>query len=130
MQLKEPYAIFYVAGRDEDTLDNDIDTEAIAAEVIAGKGSPYELCLAAATTAAATLETGKDRRAWIEENDVAIRAAGGDKDEAYKHYCAGRIDELAGELDNEVTEILIEDLLEGDEDEDEDEDDDEDEDGD
>lgn len=126
MQLKEPYAIFYAEGRSEDSLDNDIDTEAIAADVVNGKGSPYELCLAAATTAAATLQTGNERREWLEENDIAIKSAGGDKEEAYKHYCAGRIDELASELEDEVTEILCEDLLEGDDEDDDEEEDDED----
>lgn len=126
MKLIESYAFFYALGRDAKTLKHDIDTEAIAERVVKGEGSVYELCLDAATNEAKPLQNDRKRRAWFEENAEAITQAGGDKDEAYKHFCQGKIDELAGELDVEVTEVLVEDLLESEEDDEEDDCDDED----
>lgn len=123
MKLTKSYALFYALGREDKTLKNDVDTEAIAEKVIAGDGSPYELCLEAATDTAKPLQADRKRRVWFEEHSEEITSAGGDKDEAYKHYCQGRIDELAGELEAEVAADLIAIVL-GDEDEDDDEDDD------
>lgn len=120
MKLMKSYAVFYALGRDDKPLKHDIDTEALAERVIAGDGSPYELALEAATTEAKPLQNDRKRRGWFEENETEIAAAGGDKEEAYRHYCQGRIDETAAGLEDEIKDILIEDLLEGDEDDDED----------
>lgn len=128
MKLNEPYAFFYALGRDEKTIKHDIDTDAIAERVIKGEGTTYELCLEAATNEAKPLQNDRKRRNWFEANTSFIAQAGGDKDEAYRHFIQGRIDELAAELDAEVTEAMIEDLLDNDEDDDDEEDEDEDDD--
>lgn len=123
MKLSKSYALFYAMGRDEKALKNDVDTEAIAERVINGDGAPFELCLEAATDTAKPLQADRKRRVWFEEHAEEITAAGGDKDEAYKHFVQGRIDELAGELEAEVAADLIV-LALGDDDEDEDDDED------
>lgn len=127
--MKPTYVCFYLAGRDDRLIKNDIDTDDIAEAVCAGKGTVHELLVKAATAAAEPLRVDRKKRNWIEEWEDEIKEAGGDSDEAYGHYVQGRIDELAHRLEGDVIDTMIvitagEDEEGGDEDEDEDEDED------
>jgi hypothetical protein len=130
MNLSADYAFFYLEGRNDKHLRCDIDTESIAKEVIAGQGTVHELVHKAVSDAAAGMRVDRKKRAWLEEYDDDIKEAGGDGEEAYRHYMAGKIDELTHHLEGEVVEDMLE-AAGGDEedDEEEEEDDDGDEDG-
>lgn len=123
--MKEHYVPFYIEGREAKALKNDIDTMAIAEDVSAGKGTIHELLHKAATAIATAAGADRSKRTWLEENEDEIKAAGGDKDEAWAHYRDGRIDELVYQLEPDVIQDLDdpqgEDDDEGDEDEDTDE---------
>lgn len=104
--MKEPYVIFYLAGRDDRKIKNDIDTSQIAEDVIAGKGTIRDLVMKAVSEAAAPLRVDRKKKAWIDEYEDEIKDAGGDKELAYQHYLDGRIDELAHSLEADVVEDL------------------------
>lgn len=127
--MKEAYISFYLEGRDDRALKHDIDTEEIARMVVDGKGTIHELLMKAAKSAAEPHLVARKKRSWIEESDEEIKAAGGDSEEAYRHYIDGRIDELVYKLEVEVLEVL-EELCGGESEEGEDEDGEDDEEGD
>ena len=116
--MKSDYAYFYLEGRDDKRLRADIDTEQIARDVIAGKGLIYELVHKAVASAAEGHRVERKKRQWIEEYQDDINAAGGDGEEAYRHYLDGRIDELTHVLEGEVVDNMAE-LLGGEDDGDE-----------
>lgn len=122
--MKSDYAFFYLEGRDDKKLRADIDTEAIAKDVLADKGSIHDLVRAAVSAAAEAHRVERKKRQWIDEYAEDIQAAGGDGEEAYRHYLDGRIDELTSMLESEVIEDMSA-LVGGDEEDDEDEDGDE-----
>ena len=120
MKLVPDYAFFYLEGRNDKHLRADIDTESIAKKVIAGEGTIHELVHAAVAAAAEGSRVDRKKRTWIEDYEDDINAAGGNGEEAYRHYLAGKIDELTHALEAEVVEDMLE--LTGDgEDDDEDE---------
>lgn len=131
--MKESYAPFYIAGRADRLIKSDVDTEEIAALVLKGNGSIHELLVKAVTEVAAPLRVDRKKKAWYEEYEDEIKEAGGDQEEAYRHYLQGRIDELVFQLEPEVLdelEISLGGDPDGDEEHDEDDDDDADEDDD
>ncbi len=116
MKLSDKYLLFYLEGREAKMLKADIDTEAVAEEVEAGKGSIHELLHKAVSDAARAEGVDRAKRRWIAEYEDEIKDAGGDGELAYQHYVAGRVDELVHRLDGEVVDFLA-----GDEDDDEEE---------
>ena len=132
--MKPAYVSFYLEGREDRLIKNDIDTDQIAEQVTAGKGTIHALLSAAATAAAEPLRVGRKKREWTEEFESEIKEAGGDQDEAYATYLQGRIDELAHRLEGDVVDAMHgegedEDGDADEEDEESDEDEDEDDDG-
>lgn len=123
--MKPTYAWFYIEGREDRSLKHDIDTDQIAKQVMDGKGSIHDLLVKAAKSAAEPLQVARKKRTWIEEFEGEIKEAGGDSEEAYRHYIDGRVDELVHRLDGDVVESLAElsgaETDGGDDDEDEDE---------
>jgi hypothetical protein len=122
--MKSDYAFFYLEGRDEKRLRADIDTEAIAKDVLNDKGTIHELVHKAVTAAAETHRVDRKKRQWIEEYAEDIQSAGGDGEEAYRHYLDGRIDELTHTLEGEVVDDMTA-LIGGEDDEDDDDEDEE-----
>jgi hypothetical protein len=121
--MKAEYAFFYLEGREAKVLRADIDTGAIAERVLAGDGTIHELLHKAASDAAKGLEVDRQKRRWISDYEEEIKEAGGDGDEAYRHYCDGRVDELVYTLEPEVVEdigVEIGDAEDPDDDDDED----------
>jgi len=104
--MKPTYATFYIEGREDRLLKHDIDTDEIARLVMNGKGTIHELLLKASKAAAEPLLVARKKRTWIEEFEAEIKTAGGDAEEAYRHYIDGRVDELAFSLEQEVVESL------------------------
>ena len=119
--MKADYIPFYLEGRDAKLLKADIDTQRIAEDVAAGKGTIHELLADAVSKAAKGLDVDKAKRRWIEAWEDEIKEAGGDSEAAHEHFTQGRVDELVYRLEPEVLEDL---------DPDADDDDDDDEDGD
>lgn len=104
--MKAEYAFFYLEGREAKLLKADIDTAAIAERVMAGDGSVHELLHKAVSDAAKGLELDRQKRRWLADSEDEIKEAGGDGDEAYRHYCEGRVDELVYQLEPEVLEDI------------------------
>jgi hypothetical protein len=100
------YAFFYLEGREAKVLRADIDTAAIAEQVLAGKGGIHELLHKAVSDAAKGLEVDRQKRRWLADYEDEIKDAGGNGDSAYRHYCDGRIDELVYQLEPEVVEDI------------------------
>jgi len=122
--MKADYVFFYLEGREAKRLRADIDTEAIAEQVLAGKGTIHDLLHKAVSDAAKGLEVDRQKRRWLADYEDEVKEAGGDGEEAYKHFCAGRVDELVYMLEPDVVEALDEDAEDdsgedGDDDEDE-----------
>lgn len=128
--MKQAYAYFYVLGREERALKNDIDTEQIANHVLDGKGTIHELTRAAVEKAADALRVDRKKRVWLEEYSDEISEAGGDGEEAYNHYVDGRIDTTTSDLEEQVFEDLAEEVAPGDGQEDGEDDDEDEEEGD
>lgn len=118
MNLQSDYIFFYLEGREAKSLKVDIDTEVIAEQVAAGKGTIHELLHKAVSDAAKGLEVDRQKRRWIADYEDEIKEAGGDQDVAYRHYCEGRVDELVYRLEPDVLEELEDDDGEGSDDED------------
>jgi hypothetical protein len=127
--MKTEYAMFYLEGREERLIKADIDTADIAQSVVDGNGSIHELLRTAVSKAAEPLRVDRKKRQWIEDWEDEIAKAGGDKEEAYRHFCDGRIDELVFSLEAEVIEEMTT-IVTGEEPDDDDEEDDEEEDDD
>lgn len=104
--MKKEYVGFYLVGRDDRLIKNDIDTEDIAQAVLDGKGSIRELIVKAVSAAAEPLRHARKKANWIEEYEDDIKTAGGDKEAAYTHYIDGRMDELALSLERDVVDDL------------------------
>ena len=123
-KLLKAYMIFYVNGRGEEVLDDrgTIDEEALADRVMEGEPI-HEVLTKVSDDVGAKLLHDREKKDWIAENREDIDEAGGDSEEAYRHYVQGRKDQYAHELEVDVVEKLFED-------EDDDEDDDGDGDGD
>lgn len=107
--LKKPYIMFYLEGREADSLQHSIDEADLAELVIDGKGMPYEVALAAAQKVASEHASGVRKTKWIGQSRPEIKEAGGDADEAYRHYLLGRTDALALDLESEVVELMNDD---------------------
>jgi hypothetical protein len=128
MQMQRAYMDFYLEGRaDEDDdpqlSDNDeIDIDKLAEKALAGPAELREILTQAVTALAAPLEHGKEKRNWLDDHKKEIKLAGGDGEEAYRHYCKGTIDEAIYVLEGEVLESMGEGEDEEEEDDDEDED--------
>lgn len=120
---------FYCDGRvnmaDEDTApDVDVDVEELADKIMHGAGIAKVVRDAAEAALAPLANT--ERRIWVRENADNIKATGASEAAAWDAFCAGRVDELANELDAGLTEALINALdEEGDEGDDDDGDEDE-----
>lgn len=125
-KLNAKYMIFYVNGRGETVLnDKDaIDVDDLADKVMDG-ADLHETIATVADSVAAPLAHDKKRKTWIAENREHIDEAGGDADEAYRHFVQGRKDQYAYALEADVVEAMFE---EDDEDDDEEDDEDNDED--
>ena len=124
MSIDKAYALFYIEGREEKILKNDIDTAQLAEKFLDG-ADLRTLCIDAARVAAKPLEVGRRKKDWIEDSKEDIDEAGGDADKAYANYLEGRVDELASDLESDVIEDLTA-MISGEDDEDgEDEEDDE-----
>lgn len=120
--MKADYVFFYLEGREAKPLKADIDTAVIAEQVLADKGTPHDLLHKAVSDAAKGLEVDRQKRRWLADYEEEISSAGGDGEEAYRHYCAGRVDELVYRLEPDVLEDLDEDADDGDEEDEDDED--------
>lgn len=129
--MKADYIFFYLEGREARKLKADIDTDVIAEQVMAGKGTIHELLHKAVSDAGKGLELDRQKRRWLADYADEIKDAGGNGEDAWRHFCDGRIDELVYTLEPDVLEALDEDAeVDGDDDDEGDEDsDDEDEDG-
>jgi hypothetical protein len=119
--VKAEYIFFYLEGREARKLKADIDTQAIAEQVLAGKGDIHELLHKAVSDAAKGLMVDRQKRQWLGDFEDEIKESGGDGDAAYEHYCRGRVDELVFILEPEVLSDLDEDADDGEEEEDDDE---------
>ncbi len=100
------YWLFYDIGRDEKLLKNDIDVATLGEKLVQRGGDLRTAIYEAAESAAKPLESGKHRRAWIEEYQTEISKAGGSDESAYAAYLRGRIDELAYALEEDVREAM------------------------
>lgn len=128
------YLEFYLDGRDERILKNQIDLGVIAHRLQEpDPPSLRDAVYAAAESVGAAHVSGRTRRKWIDEHSEAIAKADGDGDGAYAAWLQGRVDELAFKLESQIVETLGE-LLpsqgDGGEDDDDDGDEEEDEDDD
>jgi hypothetical protein len=124
MALKSEYMMFYVNGRGEDVFDDDVDTDDLADKVMAG-ADLRETIAKVADSIAAPLLHDKEKREWIAENKTEITEAGGDAEEAYRHYLEGRKDQYAHALEDDIVEAMFEEDEENEDDAEEDDDDDE-----
>lgn len=117
--MNADYAFFYLAGREAKLLRTDIDTAAIAEQVLAGKGDIHALLHKAVSDAAKGLEVDRQKRRWLADYEDEIKEAGGDNDVAYRHFCDGRIDELVYQLEPEVVEDIGDEIGGGEDDDEE-----------
>lgn len=125
-KLVKEYMLFYLFGREAEALDDDdIDVDDLADKMM--EGTPvHEVCAKVAESVAAPLEHDRTKKEWIAENRADIDEAGGDANEAYRHYVQGRKDQFAYELEEDVVQAAFEEDPDEDDDDEEDEDDDDD----
>lgn len=111
--IQPNYWGFYFEGREHKLLRRDsVDIDAVAAAIIADK-APHEAISAACDRAAAELLTSRKKRAWLAEHEEAIKNAGLDREEAYRSWARGRVDELASVLEGDVLDAVAEDTCSG-----------------
>ena len=118
--MNADYVWFYLEGREAKALRADIDTAAIAEQVMAGKGDLHALLHKAVSEAAKGLEVDRQKRRWLADYEDDIKEAGGDGEAAYRHYCDGRIDELVYQLEPDVLEDIAVEIGEDDDETDDD----------
>lgn len=123
--LKADYMPFYLEGREEKTIKNDIDVDKLAERCLAGE-NPRTVVVAAVSGLRTQLEHDKRKKVWLETFTSEIAEAGGDGNEAWRHYCTGRVDELEHALEADVIEAMADELDDGEDDDEDDEDGDED----
>jgi len=105
MQLKSEYIPFYFDGRDNEIDTDDLDIDELAERCMTSAEGVHETLLVAVTKLAAPL-ADMDKREWTTDNKDVIDAAGGDANEAYRHYCQGSIDEAVYLLEPDVLEVM------------------------
>lgn len=106
-KIQGDYWQFYLEGRCEKRrLKNDIDEESLMEEMVRSGTPLRDAVLSACARAAAPLEAGKAKRAWVAERGDEIKNAGGDADAAYAAYLQGRTDDLAYVVEEGVVDAL------------------------
>lgn len=130
MQINRAYMVFYFEGRDDELDQDDLDLDDLAEKCLAGPDDPHTVVKAAVERLAAPLEHDREKREWVEDYREQIDEAGGDADEAYRHFVKGRIDETVSVVEDEVLEIMDPRVDEDSEDDEDEDDEDEGDDGD
>ena len=130
---------FYLEGREERALRNDLSEAHIAAQVRKQSiASPREVIMAACEKVGELFDTGRVKRKWLADHGEEIKAQGCDGEKAYHAWMRGRIDELAYSVESNVLAEMAEEgsgsaaeagYGEDDSDDDEDDSDDDDDDG-
>jgi hypothetical protein len=127
MQMIAAYMVFYLEGRADEAddpqlaADDTLDIDKIAEKALAGPDELRTIIAAAVRALAAALDHSTDKRDWLKDHKSEIQDAGGNGEEAYRHYCKGVEDEACLQLENDVVEAM-----EGEEADDEEEDEEED----
>lgn len=121
--IKKIYRTFYLDGRD-DVIDNGVDGELeditpLATQVLDG-ASLYHTTYDAAKAVLAPLWF-TEKKQFLEDSEVEIKAAGGDSTLAFEQWMEGRTDELRSTIEIEVLNAMHDELDEGDDDEEDDE---------
>ncbi len=106
------YWKFYLDGRDDRRLRNEIDIDAIAAKAWDATEPPSgvllrQLIAQACEAAAAPLDTTRSKNRWLSDHEAEIKEDGLDEQEAYRVWRQGRIDELAYALEEQVLQVLM-----------------------
>jgi hypothetical protein len=101
--IKAEYWGFYLDGREERRLKADISIPDIAQRLLRDGGDLRKTITTECERVRAANDWGKVKRKWIAGADpVAIKDAGGDAEQAYAAWLAGRADELAFYLESKV----------------------------
>ena len=106
--ITKSYLPFYLEGRDAKLIKDSTDDKVLAQRVANGDGEISMVAHVAARAAARPHETGRGRTRWLHDHAEEIAAAGGDRDEAYRHYMDGRVDALAYSIEAAILDELSE----------------------
>ncbi len=110
--IKRKYWTFYLLGREERRLRNDIDPRVVAKRILEQEEASVLAEVRLACEEAASALTPRIKKNWLVANGEEITAAAGDADEAYQAWVAGRVDELVVALESSVTDALAAELFE------------------
>jgi hypothetical protein len=100
--LNKSYLPFYLEGRDAKLFKDSTDDKTLAERVASGDGEIRMVALVAARAASRPHETGRSKTRWVHDHEDEIRTAGGDADEAHRHYIDGRVDALAYSIEADI----------------------------
>ncbi len=131
-KVHHDYWGFYLQGRQErKLLKTDISPDVIVEKLTTPETESClrDVLVKAARDAATALQSGRVKRDWMAENASDIKEAGLDPERAFSAWLAGRAEELAYSLEDNVLKSLL-DEFDGEDQEDEDDDGEEDEEGD
>lgn len=104
--IKKSYLPFYLEGRDAKLIKDETDDKTLAARVASGDGEIRMVAVVAARAAAKPFEYGRSKTRWVHDHEEDIGRAGGDADEAHRHYIDGRVDALAYSIEADILEEL------------------------
>lgn len=110
------YLRFYLQGREEKRFKNNLEEDDVAQIILkmaAGASVSVRDVITTACRAEAERQTGpRVRRRWIDDHKPEITAAGGDEEEAYNAWFAGRVDEYAYGIEDNIISALQDEVLE------------------
>lgn len=108
--IKRKYWGFYLLGREERRLSvrDDLSEEAVAKQILEqDEASLPEAVLAACEVAAKSALTPRVRSRFVSDYQTEIQQLdGGDAEEAYQAWCAGRVAVLAAVIEPGVVDAL------------------------
>ncbi len=105
-QMKPAYMLFYFEGLDDALDQDDLDVDKLAEQAMAGPDDVHTVVLRAVSAVAAPLEHDREKRKWVADYQEWITEAGGDADEAYRHFVKGQVDATVTDVTEEVLEVM------------------------
>lgn len=104
--IKRKYWGFYLLGREERRLRNEIDPEVIARKILEEEDASLPAMVTAACAEVGAALTARTKKNWLAEHEQGIKASESEPEEAYRSWVAGRVDELASAIESGVVAAL------------------------
>ncbi len=105
--IKRKYWGFYLLGREERRLRNEIDPAVVARGILDEEEASLAQAVTTACEGAAASISARVKKNWLADHETEIRESGVDAEEAYRSWIAGRVDELAVAIESDVAAALV-----------------------